>query len=229
MPDIIGKVFTGKVTGITDFGAFVKLPGGKTGLVHISEISNEYVKDIKDHLQQNQIIRVKVLSIDDRGKIGLSIKKATADAGVAAGAGAVAGAADAGIMTLAAEAVIAVNGAAGEAAAHLVKPAEELAKMKTAASAVIAPSPAMVTLMATDIISRNANKAVIAQTRMPINRKQGKPADIFWNSREQATGLSFEERLSKYMKDSNEKLNDLKKNFEAKRGSGGYKKSSQNY
>lgn len=72
----VGSKIEGKITGITHFGAFVLLPGGVTGLVHISEISNEYVKDIKDHLKVNDPVTVKVINVDPDGKIGLSIKQA---------------------------------------------------------------------------------------------------------------------------------------------------------
>lgn len=72
----VGKIVEGKVTGITNFGAFVRLDGDKTGLVHISEVALTYVKDIHDHLKENDVVRVKILSIDDNGKISLSIKKA---------------------------------------------------------------------------------------------------------------------------------------------------------
>jgi S1 RNA binding domain protein len=71
----VGSKLEGKVTGITKFGAFVELPGGLTGLVHISEIADTYVKDIHDHLKVGDIVTVKVLNVRD-GKIGLSIKKA---------------------------------------------------------------------------------------------------------------------------------------------------------
>jgi S1 RNA binding domain protein len=71
----VGSIVEGKVTGITKFGAFIELPGGKTGMVHISEVSNTYVKEISDHLSDNQVVKVKVLSISDDGKISLSIKK----------------------------------------------------------------------------------------------------------------------------------------------------------
>ncbi|MFY0545797.1 S1 RNA-binding domain-containing protein [Brevibacillus sp. H7] len=70
----VGSKLEGKVTGITKFGAFVELPGGVTGLVHISEIADTYVKDIHDHLKIGDIVTVKVLNIRE-GKIGLSIKK----------------------------------------------------------------------------------------------------------------------------------------------------------
>jgi len=72
----VGAIVEGVVTGITNFGAFVSLPDGKTGLVHISEIADAYVKDINDYVKRNETVRVKVLSIEPSGKIGLSIKQA---------------------------------------------------------------------------------------------------------------------------------------------------------
>ena len=71
-----GKIYTGKVTGLAKFGAFVQLAPGKSGLVHISEIANTYVKSVEDHLSVGQEVSVKVLSIDDNGRINLSISKA---------------------------------------------------------------------------------------------------------------------------------------------------------
>lgn len=71
-----GKIIEGKISGITQFGAFVVIDGGKTGLVHISEIALEYVKDIKNHLKEGDAVKAKVLSVDDSGKISLSIKQA---------------------------------------------------------------------------------------------------------------------------------------------------------
>lgn len=134
----VGNIVDGKVTGITNFGAFIQLPEGKTGLVHISEISEEYVKDIKDHLIENQEVKVKVLSMEN-GKISLSIKKA-------------------------------------------VDP-----------------------------------KTAPRSFRPPVEVDWGRGAE----------SQSFEDRLAKFMKDSDEKMHDLKKGFEAKRGSGGYRKSTQ--
>ena len=136
----VGNIVEGKVSGITNFGAFIQLPEGKTGLVHISEIAEEYVKDIKNHLQENQSVKVRVLSVDNNGKISLSIKKA---------------------------------------------------------------------------IDRKA-----------ASRANRPPVEIDWN-RSAGEGLSFEDRLARFMKDSDEKMHDLKKSFESKRGSGGYKKSAQ--
>ncbi|MBY8910211.1 RNA-binding protein S1 [Salinicoccus roseus] len=72
----VGSIVKGKVTGIKNFGAFVQLPGGKTGLVHISEVADQYVEDINEHLSVGEEVEVKVLSVGDDGKISLSIKKA---------------------------------------------------------------------------------------------------------------------------------------------------------
>src|SRR3954451_3073849 len=72
----VGAKLQGKVTGITHFGAFVELPEGGTGLVHISEIADNYVKDVNDHLKLNDMVTVKVINVDKDGKIGLSIKQA---------------------------------------------------------------------------------------------------------------------------------------------------------
>lgn len=72
----VGAKLSGKVSGITDFGAFVDLGDKKTGLVHISEVSNTFVKDIHEVLSVGDEVTVKVLSVSDDGKIGLSIKKA---------------------------------------------------------------------------------------------------------------------------------------------------------
>jgi S1 RNA binding domain protein len=134
----VGNVIEGKVSGITNFGAFIQLPDGKTGLVHISEIAEEYVKDVKSHLKENQMVKVRVLSMEN-GKISLSIKKAQ-------------------------------------------------------------------------------------EPRTGV--RSSRPVEIDW-SRGGNDNLSFEDRLSKFMKDSDEKLHDLKKSFESKRGSGGYRKSAQ--
>lgn len=72
----VGKIYEGKVTGITKFGAFVELDKDTTGMVHISEVANTFVSEIKDHLTEGQTVKVKVLNLGDDGKISLSIKKA---------------------------------------------------------------------------------------------------------------------------------------------------------
>ncbi|OLS03004.1 S1 RNA-binding domain-containing protein [Tissierella creatinophila] len=76
MPVSVGEIIEGTVTGITNFGAFVQLPEGKNGLVHISEISHDYVEKVGDYLKRNEKVRVKVLSITTDGKISLSIRQA---------------------------------------------------------------------------------------------------------------------------------------------------------
>lgn len=72
----VGAIVEGKVTGITKFGAFVALPEGKSGMVHISEVASSFVNDIKDFLQEGQQVKVKIINIDQAGRINLSIKKA---------------------------------------------------------------------------------------------------------------------------------------------------------
>lgn len=139
MPVELGSVVEGKVSSIANFGAFIQLSDGKTGLVHISEVAEEYVKDIKAHLKENQKVKVRVISVDNNGKISLSIKKA------------------------------------------------------------MEPKPVVLS---------------------------SKPVEVDWN-RNSHDNLSFEDRLARFMKDSDEKMHDLKKSFESKRGSGGYKKSAQ--
>jgi Predicted RNA binding protein (contains ribosomal protein S1 domain) len=71
----VGSILEGTITGITNFGAFVQLPENKVGLVHISEVANEYVKDIKDFIKEKDTVKVKVLTIDANGKISLSIRQ----------------------------------------------------------------------------------------------------------------------------------------------------------
>ena len=72
----VGQIVEGKVTGITNFGVFVDLGEGKSGLVHISEIAQTYVSDVREFVKENDTVKMKVLSISDEGKISLSIKKA---------------------------------------------------------------------------------------------------------------------------------------------------------
>jgi len=142
MPLEVGTIVEGKVSGITAFGAFIQLPEGKTGLVHISEVAQEYVKDVYAHLKENQTVKVKVLSIDPNGKVSLSIKKAS--------------------------------------------------------------------------------------EQKPVAMKSRPPVEVDWNNgKNVVNNSSFEDRLSKFMKDSDENLHDLKKSVDSKRKNGGYKKSAQ--
>ena len=72
-----GAILEGTIKSITKFGAFVTLPGGRSGLVHISEIAHSYVSDVREHLTEGQTVKVKVVGVDEAGRINLSIKKAT--------------------------------------------------------------------------------------------------------------------------------------------------------
>lgn len=122
-----GNILEGKVINITNFGAFVEV-GGKTGLVHISEVADSYVKDIREHLKEQDVVKVKVLSVDDNGKMSLSIKQA-----------------------------------------------------------------------------------------MPPKRKSAKPREIDWISEKRKTSSNnFEDIMSKFLKDSEERLQDVKKHQDVK-------------
>lgn len=70
----VGTILEGKVRSITNFGAFITLPENKTGLVHISEVANAYVSDIREHLSEGQDVKVVVIGTDN-GKLNLSIKR----------------------------------------------------------------------------------------------------------------------------------------------------------
>ena len=72
----VGKIYEGKVTGITKFGAFIDLGENKTGMVHISEVAPTFVKEITDFITMGETVKVRVLNIGDDGKISLSIKRA---------------------------------------------------------------------------------------------------------------------------------------------------------
>jgi len=86
----VGKIYEGPVVKLLEFGALVNILPGKDGLLHISEISNERVKEVKDVLQEGQVVRVKLLAADERGRLRLSLKAAMAEEGgnIATSAGA---------------------------------------------------------------------------------------------------------------------------------------------
>lgn len=146
----VGAIVEGEVTGITNFGAFVQLPEGKVGLIHISEVSNVYVKDVHDFLKEHDKVKVKVLSIDDRGKIGLSIKQLTPPPAPAA------------------------------------KPQRP------------------------QFEGREGGRFENRERRSP-RPQAARPAPV----------LSFEDKLSKFLKDSDDRMLDLKRNTESKRGGRG--------
>lgn len=143
----VGSVVEGVVTGITNFGAFVELPEGKVGLVHISEVADVYVRDVHDFLKERDQVRVKVLSVDERGKIGLSIK--------------------------------------------------QLQEKKAEAPQSAAPS-----------------------FRPPHGGRDFRKSGRFAN-----TSPSFEDKLSKFLKDSDERLTDLRRKTDSKRGGRGSRRS----
>ena len=140
----VGSVLEGTVTGITKFGAFVELPDKKVGLVHISEVANEYVKDVHDFLKVQDKVNVKVLSVDDKGKIGLSIKQ--------------------------------------------TQPAPEKKEFRPKTE---------------------------FRPKHEFRQHNG------FDSNRRSSSLSFEDRLSKFLKESDERLMDLKRNTESKRGGRG--------
>lgn len=71
----VGTIIEGKVKSITSFGAFIALPENKTGMVHISEVANAYVNDIRQYLTEGQTVKVMVIAVDPAGKINLSMKR----------------------------------------------------------------------------------------------------------------------------------------------------------
>ncbi len=147
----VGAIVEGEVTGITNFGAFVQLPEGKVGLIHISEVSNVYVKDVHDFLKEHDKVKVKVLSIDARGKIGLSIKQ-------------------------------------------LMPPPEAPAKPQ------FKPQ---------------------SKPQRPQNENRERRGGMRQQTARPVPALSFEDKLSKFLKDSDDRMLDLKRNTESKRGGRG--------
>lgn len=144
-----GKIVTGKVTGISPFGAFVTLDEGKTGLVHISEVALTYVKNVSDFLKENDEVKVKIISVDKNGKISLSIKQALL----------------------------------------------EERKNHAASSAPV---------------------RALRTERVDWSKKSEEPT-------------SFEDMMNKFKQASDEKMQDLKRGMESKRGSGGYRRSGSSF
>ena len=146
----VGSILEGKVTGITKFGAFVELPGGKTGMVHISEIAPTFVKEIRDFVTENQTVKVKVLSISEEGKISLSMKKA-------------------------------------------LDPSQQQPQR------------------------RPGNGPRQPRQPRPAAVSPGRPGNYEWQSR-RIEGGSFEDMMSRFKQSSDEKMSDLKRAVESKRG-----------
>lgn len=159
-------ILEGKVTGITTFGAFVQLSDGRSGLVHISEVSDQYVKEIKDFLQEGQEVKVVPMSSLQEGKLRLSIKKA-----------------------------IEILKECGELPQDEPKERKPFNKSQEQKRTPKKPAPKF-------------------DPSVP-------PVDFFDKGNDQSSESAFEDRLSKFMKTSEERLSDLKKQTENKRG-GGY-------
>lgn len=149
----VGKVLEGKVVSIMPFGAFVSLPDGKTGLVHISEVALDYVQNVSDHLKENETVKVKVVKIDEKGKISLSIKKVLLD----------------------------------------------------------------------------ERKSQPRRSQPQAPRGPVRPADVDWQAAKSSTpDLSFEDKLSKFKSDSDEKMQSLRRGSDSRRG-GGYRRGGGSY
>lgn len=160
----IGSIVEGTVTGIAKFGAFVELPDKKVGLVHISEVSSEYVNDVNDYLKVHDTVKVKIISVDAKGKIALSIKQA-------------------------------------QAAPEKKRPESRSEHPEV-----------------------RRDGAHRAQSRPFAARGESRPGRDFRAKRHEGT-VSFEDKLSRFLKDSDERLLDLKRNVESKRGGRGARRA----
>jgi S1 RNA binding domain protein len=168
----IGSIVEGTVTGVTNFGAFVKLPEGNTGLIHISEVANTYVKEINSYLKEKDVIMVKVLGINDKGKYDLSLKQA--------------------ILELSDEEV--ADAEKGE-------------------------------VVYEDLNGENTEKIPQKRREEYRNNQQDRKKTANYgysedkrDNRYENKDFSFEDKLSKFLKQSEERLLDIKRNTESKRG-----------
>lgn len=149
----VGSVVDGVVSRITNFGAFVDIEGGKNGLIHISEIADVYVRDVHDFLSEGDKVQAKVISIDERGKIALSLKQSK-------------------------------------------------------------------------VQNQTQNNDHDRETPAPSKNKFNRTERVVENKRPvRQLSASFEDKLSKFMKESDEKLADWKKKTDSKRGGRGSRRS----
>ena len=162
----VGSIVEGTVSGIAKFGAFVELPENKVGLVHISEVANEYVSDVAQYLKVKDTVKVKVISIDEKGKIALSIKQAQPKAEEKTG-----------------------RFPRKEASEHRFQKKEGF----------------------------EGRAPLHEAPRMPERR----PFAGGYRSPRHEAPASFEDKLNRFLKDSDERLLDLKRNVESKRGGRG--------
>lgn len=145
----VGSIVEGKIVSVMPFGAFVDIGDNQSGLVHISEISSRYVKDINDCVKKGDSVKVKVIKIDESGKISLSIRQAE--------------------------------------------------------------------------VKKERNTRVRNEKKGPV-----RPADIDWGA-SKGESLSFEDKLSKFKQDSDEKMQTLRRNNDSKRSGGYSRKSSHSF
>lgn len=138
----LGSTVKGTVVKIANYGAIVRLPGGDTGLVHISEIADAYVRDVRDYLQEGEEVTVKILRLDTKGRYDLSIRQCSTE-------------------------------------------------------------------------SDKSTRLVAARN---IGNERHSKQQFYTETSHAKSTASFEDRLSRFLKDSEERLHDLKRNIEAKRG-----------
>jgi len=146
----VGSIVEGTVTGITNYGAFVRLPSGNTGLVHISEVADNFVEDIRHYLKEKDSVTVKILGMNNKGKFDLSLKQAAVSQPAAA--------------------------------------------------------PAV------------SKESSVDETEKKPFRREEKPVCKDNQIIPKRRGRSFEDMLGRFMKDSEERLLDLKRNTDSKRG-----------
>lgn len=174
----VGNIVEGTVTGIAKFGAFVELPDKSVGLVHISEVASEYVNDVNDYLKVQDKIKVKVITIDDKGKIALSIKQA-------------------------------------QPAAPQEKRQNHFHRDHEHGNG-----------REFHHFTRRENSGDReASAPAPRNQERRSFSGGYRQSARQEAPASFEDKLSRFLKDSDERLLDLKRNVESKRGGRGARRS----
>lgn len=162
----VGGIYERKVTGITKFGAFVSFEGGQTGMVHISEVAPTFVTEIRDFVSEGQTVKVKVLSINEEGKISLSMKKALPE------------------------------DQQRRPARRTDGPRREGGRKEGV---------------------RREGTRPPRQPRPAPQQGPARPGDFEWQSRRNDSG-TFEEMMSRFKQTSDEKMSDLKRGNESRRG-----------
>lgn len=186
----VGNIVEGTITGIAKFGAFVELPDNKVGLVHISEVANEYVSDVNDYLKVKDKVKVKVLTIDEKGKIALSIKQAQpAD-----------------------EKKQGVHGGYDRQSRREFQHGDRGNFQNRENHRPFHRE------------EENFHEEDFEAAR-PERREYGRSFDRPFHGARREAPASFEDKLSRFLKDSDERLLDLKRNVESKRGGRGARRS----